>query len=50
MNKDSSFAGQPATSDTTDEGGLHATPLPPGWDEGVRLDEDPATIPDPASV
>ena len=23
---------------------------PPGWDEGVRLDEDPATIPDPASV
>ena len=33
-----------------DEGGLHATPLPPGWDEAVRLDEDPATIPDPASV
>jgi NADH-quinone oxidoreductase subunit E len=23
---------------------------PPGWDEAVRLDEDPATIPDPASV
>jgi NADH-quinone oxidoreductase subunit E len=47
---DSSFAGQPATSDTTDEGGIHAAPLPPGWDEAVRLDEDPATIPDPASV
>ena len=50
MNKDSSLAGQPATSDTTDEGGIHAAPVPPGWDEGVRLDEDPATIPDPASV
>jgi NADH:ubiquinone oxidoreductase subunit E len=24
--------------------------LPPGWDEAVRLDEDPATIPDPASI
>lgn len=35
-----SVAGQPATSDRT----------PPGWDEAVRLDEDPATIPDPASV
>ena len=33
-----------------DEGALHAAPLPPGWDEAVRLDEDPATIPDPASV
>ena len=33
-----------------DEGALHAVPLPPGWDEAVRLDEDPATIPDPASV
>jgi NADH-quinone oxidoreductase subunit E len=33
-----------------DEGALRATPLPPGWDEAVRLDEDPATIPDPASV
>lgn len=33
-----------------DEGGLRAVPLPPGWDEAVRLDEDPATIPDPASV
>jgi NADH-quinone oxidoreductase subunit E len=25
-------------------------PLPPGWDEPVRLDEDPATVPDPASI
>ena len=33
-----------------DEGGLRAVPLPPGWDEPVRLDEDPATVPDPASV
>jgi NADH-quinone oxidoreductase subunit E len=35
---------------TGDPGGIHAVPLPPGWDEAVRLDEDPATIPDPASV
>jgi NADH-quinone oxidoreductase subunit E len=33
-----------------DEGALHAVPLPPGWDEAVRLEEDPATVPDPASV
>ena len=33
-----------------DEAGLHAVPLPPGWDEPVRLDEDPATVPDPAAV
>ncbi len=33
-----------------DEGGLRATSLPPGWDEGVRLDDAPATIPDPAEV
>ena len=33
-----------------DEGALRATALPPGWDEAVRLDEDPATIPDPADV
>jgi NADH-quinone oxidoreductase subunit E len=47
----SSFVGQPATSDTEhDEGALRAVPLPPGWDEAVRLDEDPATIPDPASI
>jgi NADH-quinone oxidoreductase subunit E len=38
--RQSSVAGQPATSDRT----------PPGWDEAVRLDEDPATVPDPASV
>jgi NADH-quinone oxidoreductase subunit E len=34
----------------TDEGKLHAVPLPPGWDEAVRLGEDPATVPDPASI
>jgi NADH-quinone oxidoreductase subunit E len=33
-----------------DEGGLRAVPLPPGWDEAVRLEEDPATVPDPASI
>jgi NADH-quinone oxidoreductase subunit E len=33
-----------------DEGALHAVPLPAGWDEAVRLEEDPATIPDPAHV
>jgi NADH-quinone oxidoreductase subunit E len=33
-----------------DEGALRAAPLPPGWDEGVRLEDDPATIPDPAQV
>jgi NADH-quinone oxidoreductase subunit E len=33
-----------------DEGGIRATPLPPGWDEAVRLEDDPATIPDPASI
>jgi NADH-quinone oxidoreductase subunit E len=33
-----------------DEGGLHAVPLPAGWDTAVRLEEDPATIPDPAQV
>ena len=33
-----------------DEGALRAAPLPPGWDEAVRLEEDPATIPDPATV
>jgi NADH-quinone oxidoreductase subunit E len=25
-------------------------PLPAGWDEAVRLDEDPAVVPDPAEV
>jgi NADH:ubiquinone oxidoreductase subunit E len=33
-----------------DEAALRATRLPPGWDEAVRLDEDPATVPDPAAV
>jgi NADH-quinone oxidoreductase subunit E len=33
-----------------DEGALQAAPLPPGWDEAVDLEADPATIPDPADV
>jgi NADH:ubiquinone oxidoreductase subunit E len=33
-----------------DEGGLRSAPTPPGWDSPVRLDDDPATIPDPAEV
>jgi NADH-quinone oxidoreductase subunit E len=33
-----------------DEAAVRAVPLPAGWDEAVRLDEDPATIPDPAQV
>ncbi len=33
-----------------DEGALRAAPLPPGWDEAVQVEEDPATIPDPALV
>jgi NADH-quinone oxidoreductase subunit E len=33
-----------------DEGAIRATTLPPGWDEAVDLEADPATIPDPASV
>ena len=33
-----------------DEGALRAVPLPAGWDEAVRLEDDPATIPDPAQV
>jgi NADH:ubiquinone oxidoreductase subunit E len=50
-----SVAGQPATSGEAmqqagDEGALRAAALPPGWDEAVRLDEDPATVPDPADV
>jgi NADH-quinone oxidoreductase subunit E len=36
--------------DAGDEGALRAAPLPPGWDEAVRLEEDPATIPDPATL
>ena len=27
-----------------------AAPLPVGWDQAVRLDEDPAVVPDPAEV
>jgi NADH-quinone oxidoreductase subunit E len=33
-----------------DEAALRAAPVPAGWDEAVRLEEDPATIPDPAEV
>jgi NADH-quinone oxidoreductase subunit E len=33
-----------------DEGAIRATTLPPGWDEAVDLEADPATIPDPAEV
>ena len=33
-----------------DEGVLRSAPTPPGWDESVRLDDDPALIPDPAEV
>jgi NADH-quinone oxidoreductase subunit E len=33
-----------------DEGRLRSAPLPPGWDEAVDLELDPATIPDPAEV
>jgi NADH-quinone oxidoreductase subunit E len=54
--RDPSVAGQPASSGTTrmreagDEAAVRAVPLPAGWDEAVRLEEDPATIPDPALV
>lgn len=33
-----------------DEGAIRAATLPPGWDEAVDLEADPATIPDPAEV
>jgi NADH-quinone oxidoreductase subunit E len=33
-----------------DEGAIRATTLPAGWDQGVDLEADPATIPDPAEV
>jgi NADH-quinone oxidoreductase subunit E len=33
-----------------DEAALRATRLPTGWDEPVSLDEEPATVPDPAEV
>ena len=32
-----------------DPGALRETTLPPGWDEAVDLEADPATIPDPVS-
>jgi len=34
----------------SDEAALRSAPLPPGWDEAVRTDEAPATVPDPADV
>jgi NADH-quinone oxidoreductase subunit E len=36
--------------DVRDPGALRETTLPPGWDEAVDLEADPATIPDPAEV
>jgi NADH-quinone oxidoreductase subunit E len=33
-----------------DPAAIRSVPLPPGWDEPVRLEADPATIPDPADV
>jgi NADH-quinone oxidoreductase subunit E len=33
-----------------DEGAIRAARVPPGWDEAARLDEPPATVPDPADV
>jgi NADH-quinone oxidoreductase subunit E len=33
-----------------DEAALRAAPLPTGWDEAARLEEDPAVVPDPATV
>jgi NADH-quinone oxidoreductase subunit E len=33
-----------------DPGALRSVALPAGWDEAVRLEEDPATVPDPAAV
>jgi NADH-quinone oxidoreductase subunit E len=33
-----------------DEGALRSAPVPTGWDEAVRLEQGPATIPDPAEV
>ncbi|HET8822676.1 MAG TPA: NAD(P)H-dependent oxidoreductase subunit E [Thermoleophilaceae bacterium] len=49
-----SVTGTPATSgaaeEVRDEGAVRATALPPGWDEAVDLDADPATVPDPSEV
>ena len=33
-----------------DEAAIRPTQLPAGWDEPARLDEPPATVPDPADV
>jgi NADH-quinone oxidoreductase subunit E len=33
-----------------DESAIRASPLPPGWDDPAKLDEPPATVPDPADV
>ena len=33
-----------------DEAAVSAAPMPPGWDQPARLDEDPAVIPDPADL
>jgi NADH:ubiquinone oxidoreductase subunit E len=33
-----------------DEAAIRSTQLPPGWDEPARLEDPPATVPDPASV
>jgi NADH-quinone oxidoreductase subunit E len=33
-----------------EEGAFRTAPLPPGWDEAARLEDDPATVPDPATV
>lgn len=34
----------------TDEGAIRSGDVPPGWDEAVKLELDPATIPDPFDV
>jgi len=34
----------------SEQGAFRAAPVPPGWDEAARLDDDPATVPDPATV
>ena len=34
----------------SDPAAIRAAPLPPGWDEAVRLGEPPPTVPDPADV
>jgi NADH-quinone oxidoreductase subunit E len=34
----------------SDEAAIRSAPLPPGWDDPARLDEPPASVPDPADV